>query len=194
MAIDYDAIRDKFIVVIKDGVGGSLAQIGQAGSRYPAVIKRRPDAPKPDYPYIDIDVLSTKDEGGWASDQGVDENGFLFYATHKQLLINIRCYGGDAQNIMNSLSGYLRQLHIVQDDLRATLGSSIVTVFDITSMPVKLSDKWIESADFNLIFNTIDTITDTTSGYGEIDTVHLDGGLLRHTDDASPLPIEVDVP
>jgi hypothetical protein len=194
MSIDYDAIRQKFISVVKDGVGTSLSTSGQVGSEFPSVIQRRPDGPKPDYPYIDLDILSTQDEGGWTSSQGVDSNGDLFYETHKELLINFRCYGGDAQNIMNDLSGYMRQLHLVQDDLRETLASSIVNVFNVTSIPIQLNDKWIESADFNLTFNTIDRITDTTVGYGEIEIVHLDGELFRSSDDENPLPVTVDAP
>ena len=194
MSIDYDAIRSKFISIVRTGVGSSLSLSGQTGNQYASVIKRRPDGPKPDYPYVDVDVVSTQDEGGWVSHQGVDDNGDLFYETHKQLLINFRCYGGDAMTIMNDLVGHMRQVHIVQDDLRTALEGSIVQVFDVTSIPIQLSDKWIESSDFNLVFNVVDRITDTASGYGEIDIVHLDGELFRDELDDTPLPITIDAP
>ena len=192
MSIDYTAIKGKFISIARDGVGSSLSLIGQVGSQYPAVIERRPDGPKPDYPYIDVDVISTRDEGGWVSDQGVDDNGDLYYETHKELLLNFRCYGGDAMTIMNNLSGYMRQLHTVQDDLRAVLKGSIVEVFDIISMPIQLTDKWLESSDFNLIFNVVDRITDVDPDTGEISTVHLDGELYRDDLDPAPLPVVID--
>ena len=192
MSIDYTAIKGKFISIVRDGVGSSLSLIGQVGSQYPAVIKRRPDGPKPNYPYIDVDIISTRDEGGWASNQGVDDNGDLYYETHKELLINFRCYGGDAMTIMNLLVGYVRQQHLVQDDIRATLGGSIVQVFDLTSMPIQLTDKWVESTDFSLIFNIVDRVVDSSAGYGDIGVVHLDGELYRDDEDNNPLPVVVE--
>ena len=192
MSIDYNAIRSKFISIVRTGVGSSLSLSGQTGNQHASVIKRRPDGPKPDYPYVDVDVVSTQDEGGWISHQGVDDNGDLFYETHKQLLINFRCYGGDAMTIMNDLVGYIRQVHIVQEDLRTTLEGSIVQVFDITSIPIQLSDKWLESSDFNIVFNIVDRIVDTDPDRGEIGVVHLDGELFRDDEDNDPLPITID--
>lgn len=192
MSINYDAIKDKFILIIKAAVGSSLAQITYSDTSVAgAVIRRRVDGPKPAMPYIDIDIINTQDEGGWSSDYGINSGGDLFYSTHKELLLNFRCHGGDALTIMNDLSGYLRQTHIVQEDLRVNLEASIVNVFDISSIPIQLSDKWIESADFNLTLNIVDTVVDTDPNRDQISTIHLNGELNFDVE-GNPLPIVID--
>lgn len=194
MAIDYNAIRDKWIVLARTAVGSSLSQIGPVGSEFAAVIKRRVDGPMPEYPYIDMDIVNTIDEGGWSSNYGIDvDTGELFYETHKQLLINFRCYGGEAMSIMNTFHGYLRQ-ELVQDDLRTNLGGSLVQAFDVNSMPIKLNDKWIESSDFNITFNVVDKYINTDTATSEITTVGLDGELFRDDLDPDPLDIRIDAP
>ena len=194
MSIDYSAIRTEFISIISDGVGTSLSTMYRPGGDVPSVIGPSPSEVKPDYPYIIFDIVDTVDEQGLITNHGVDDNGFIYYETYKKMLINISCRGGDAVNILNDLTGYFRMVHKVQQDLRDNLGGSIVDWFEINKIHVQLSDKWIDVANFNLSFNILDTITDSTAGYGSIDTVQLDGELYRHDDDPTPLTVTVNAP
>ena len=194
MAIDYTGIRNKFISITRAAVGSSLSTIGPVGGEIPAVIRRRADGPKPDYPFIDLDILDTADEGSWESNHGVDDNGDLFWETHKQILITLKCYGGDAMDIMNDLHGYLRQAHLVQDDLRSTLSGSLVAVDNVRLTPIRLTDKFIDGAEINLVFNVVDRITDTTTVGGEITSITALGELFRAEDDPAPLPVTITAP
>jgi hypothetical protein len=175
MSLDYDGILDKFILVAQEALPTELSLIG-INSDLPAVIRARQTGPKPDYPYVTIDVLDTIDESGWLTNTHIDTNDDTVVETNKQLLINYRVYGGNAINIANSLYGFFR-LNRVLGDVRSTLGGSVVSTSDIDQLPILLADEFLESASFNLIFNITDTFTDT-SGSDAFDKVNLDGELF----------------
>ncbi len=191
MSIDLDTILDKFITVAREALPTELSMIGQ-NADIPAVIRNRQTGPKPDYPYVTIDVLDVVDEEGWLSNTYIDENDLTVVATTKQLLLSYRVYGGNAINIANTLYGFFR-LNRVLGDVRKTLGGSVVSTTAIDSLPILLADEYLESASFNLIFNITDTFVDTL-GSDAFDQVNLDGELFRDTDDPDPLDITVTVP
>ena len=190
MSIDITAIQNKLISVAREPFTTELSFIGQNGD-IPAVILHRPEGPNPNYPYITFDVLQIADEQGWMTDIVVDINDNPNYITYKSLLTRYRCYGGGSKNIMNNLHGHFR-LERVRDDIGSTLGGSIVEVLDIDDMPIRISDKYLESSSFTLIFNIMDTIIDT--GTGIIDNVNISGELFRDDEDPNPLPMTIIAP
>lgn len=191
MSLDYDGILDKFILIAQEALPTELSFVGAAADE-PAVIKMRQKGPKPDYPYVTIDILDTIDESGWLSSSFIDSNDFTVYETNKQLLINYRVYGGQAINLANTLYGFFR-LNRVLGDIRSTLGGSVVSTTDIKQLPNLLADEYLESASFNLIFNITDTFVDS-GGSDAFDKVILDGDLFRDDEDTNPLPIDITVP
>jgi len=191
MSIDYDGILDKFILIAQEALPTQLSSIGVSGT-LPAVIRQRQIGPKPDYPYVAIDVLDTIDESSWLLEERLNANDEVEVDTTKVLLINYRVYGGNAVKIINDLYGFFR-LNRVLGDITKTLGGSVVETLDIDQLPVLLADKFIESASFNLTFNIVDTFVDTT-GSDHFDKVVLDGELFRHRTDPAPLDIDITVP
>jgi hypothetical protein len=192
MAIDYDAILDKFILVAQEALPTELSLIGVSGT-LPAVIRSRQDGAKPDYPYATIDVLDTIDESGWLYSETINSNDETVYETNKQLLLNYRVYGGNAVNIAQKLHGFFR-LNRVLGDIISTTGGSVVTVDDVDQSPILLADTYLESATFNITFNITDTFVDT-AGSDSFTTVHLDGTIFDiSTDDPNPLDVDIIVP
>lgn len=192
MAIDYDGILDKFILVAVEAVGSSLTQIGPAGSKVGAVVRARQKNTKPSPPYVTIDVLDTKDESGWLYNETIDVNEDTVLETTKQLLLNYRVYGGNAINLANNLHGFFR-LDRVRGDIRKTLGGSVVTVDSVEQLPVLQADEFLESASFNFIFNITDTFIDTT-GSEVFDIINLTGEVFRSEGDTDPLDVSITVP
>jgi hypothetical protein len=188
MAIDFENIRSKFVSIVRDAVGTDLSFI--AGT-YPAVIIARPDTPKPDYPYVVVDTLSTQQENGWLYNSYANENDFLTYETNYEVLFQFRVYGGDSISIANKLEGYFR-LNRVLDEFTTDTGGNIVNTNPIQSLPELLADKYVESASFTLVMNITDTFVDDSEEC-VIENVHLDGELAVGEDDPDPLQFTIDV-
>ena len=191
MPVDYTAIYSKFISVTQTAVGSYLSTTGPAGAPEPSVIQRRPSGPHPDYSYISIDILDTGDESGWMAFEEVDINDNVTISTYEKMLINFRCYGKNSFEVMNTLKHYFR-IESVRNDIREALAGSIVDVLDIDSLPIELSDGFLESSDFNVIFNIIATQTDTSTGI--IDNIDLDGEVYRDEEDPTPYTTNTTVP
>ena len=191
MALDYDAILDKFIDVAREALPTQLSLIGPSAT-LPAVIRSRQEGPKPDYPYATIDVLDTVDESAWVLVQTLSSNDEPQYETNKQLLLNYRIYGGNAVSIAQRLHGFFRSNRVL-GDIRKTLGGSVVTVDDVDQLPILLSDTYLESASFNIIFNITDTFIDTADG--SFTTIKVAGDIFDGSRDLdNSLDIDITVP
>lgn len=186
MAIDYNGIVDKFILVAQEALPTQLSFIGISAD-LPAVFRVRQEGlVTPDYPYVTIDVLSTVDESGWLLQETVDSNDNIVQETNKHLLINYRVYGGNAIDIANRLHGFFR-LDRVLGDIRSTLGGAITILNGIEQLPILLSDKWLESASFNMTFAITDTFVDT-SGSEVFDTINIAGEVADEGGNIIPIP------
>lgn len=187
MAIDYDAILGKFIRVAADGVGDQLSLID---GTHPSVIRARQKPAKPDYPYVVLDLLQTRQEAGWLFNEGIDLNGNKMYETHYELLLNYTVYGyNDAVKIAHDLETYFR-LERVRNSIETEVEVLIVNTNPVISLPQKLADKWVESSSFSLVVNVNDRYVDVESD-GFIDTVDIDGELKEGEDDPNPIPIDI---
>lgn len=191
MALDYDAILDKFILVAQEALPTELSLIGVSGT-LPAVIRARQIGTKPDYPYVTIDVLDTADESGWLGSENINSSDETVYETNKSLLLNYRVYGGNAVNISQKLHGFFR-IDRVLGDITNTLGGSVVTLDNVDQLPILLADTYLESASFNITFNITDTFVDTSTG--SFTTIHLDGTVFNlSVEDTNPGDIDITVP
>lgn len=191
MAVPVDDILDKFILVAQAALPTELSLIG-VNEDLPAVIRARQTGTKPSYPYVTIDCLEIVDESGWLTLETLSANDEPQYETNKQLLLNYRVYGGNAISIAQRLHGYFRS-NRVRGDIITTLGGSVVTVDDVDQLPILLTDTYLESASFNIIFNITDTFIDTDDG--SFDTINVGGTLYNiSVEDANPQDIDVTVP
>ena len=191
MAIDVNAIVDKFILVAQDGVGSLLSQTAHPTDPKGSVIPERSNHPNPPYPFITIDILDIRDEDAWITHREVNQDDYLEYSTHKQVSIYYRCYGEGSIQIVNQLQGFFR-LERVRDDIRAVLEGSIVNTQIIDSLPVQLVDEFIESSTMGVTFNIVDTFVDDSTGI--IDNVNGTGKLLVYEEDPDPLDMIIIVP
>ena len=188
MAIDYENIRSTLVQIAAEAVGSDLSLINSA---HPAVIISRQDIPKPNYPYVVLDTLSTVQENGWKYDFYADVNDNIVYETNYHVLFEYRIFGGDATAIANKLEGYFR-LGRVLDRICSDTGGNLVNTLPIDSLPQLLADKFVESAAFTFTLSITDTFVDT-SVECVIEDVHLDGKLAVSEDDPDPLLFTIDV-
>lgn len=190
MALDYSIITNEFIRVAREGVGDSLSTTGPTGSEFPSVIKARSGGTKPDYPYIQLDVLNTTKTSGWELERGVDSSDNPFIDTHYKILLQYTVYGGNAIEIAHNLESYFRWDRVL-NDIHSNTNGKLEQTFDVISTPEKLATDYIEAAAFNLTFNILDRITDSATGV--FDRIILDGDLARDANDPDPLDLDVDV-
>lgn len=193
MSLDLDAILLSFIETAQNTVGSQLSTVGSTSSPEPAVIKVRQDAPKPDYPYITVDVLNITDSGNWLLDSYVKDTGDLVYTTLKDLLIQYRVYGGNAVQIANDLHGYFR-VDTILSKIKTDTGGLVTTVGDVSSLPnLRQDTEFVEVASININFSIEDTLIIPDDGTNWFDKVHLDGEVYPDGS-SSPLSTTVDAP
>lgn len=191
MNIDYDGILDNFILIAREALPTQLSMIGE-NEDIPAVIRARQKGITPDYPYVTLDVLDTREEFGWLNNEHVNDSDQVVVETTKQLLLNYRVYGGSAINLANILHGFFR-LNRVLGSIRTTLGGSVVSTSDIDQLPILLADGYLESASFNLVFNITDTFVDTF-GSNVFDHVNLYGEIQDEAGNVVAPKISIAVP
>lgn len=192
MALDYNAILDRFILTAREGLPTQLSTIGQ-NNDIPAVVRARQDGPKPSYPYVTLDVLDTREESAWLMLETLDPTGqFPQYETNRQVLLSYRVFGSNAIAIAQRLEGYFRS-NIVRDTISTALGGKVVRTDPVEQDPILLADKYLESAYFNLIFNITDVYVDTAGSV--FDTIHATGQVYNISlEDTDPQTIDVTVP
>lgn len=189
MAIDYDSILSKFIDVAVQGVGSQLSLIN---GQYPAVIRSRQDAPKPDYPYIVLDILQTNQENGWLFAETVTDAGFLSYETHYEMLLSYTVYGDNAASIANQLEGFFR-LSRIRNEITNDVAVGVVNTNPVISIPQLLVDKYVEASSFTLVTNVSDVFVDDSQEC-VIDSIDLDGELARGVGDPAPIAFNIIAP
>ena len=191
MAVDLNAIVDQFILTAQEAVGSQLSQSAHPTSPKASVIPARSRHTTPSYPYITIDILDIRDENGWVTLREVNEADNLEYFTHKQVSIYYRSYGEGSIQVINDLQSYFR-LERVRDEIRQALEGSVVETHIIDSLPVKLTDEYIESSSLSVIFNIEDSYVDTSTGL--IESIELSGEVHRSGEDDTPFSVLITVP
>jgi len=186
--VDQDLILTTLVEIAQDAVGSSLSQVGEVGSEEPAVIKERQGGPKPDYPYVTIDLISAAHTSGWLIESGVTDLNVPFTDTHYKYLFKYYVYGGNAINIAHNLESNFR-LESTLIRLHNDSGGKLEETFSVTSDPQPLATRIIEAASFTFTYNIVDRIEDTLIGVA--DTVSVTGELFRHEDDTEPLQVTI---
>lgn len=187
MAIDYESIMSEFVKIARDAVGNQLSTINRA-SPIPSVIKARQDGPKPEVPYVVLDLLPTSLTDGWELAEGIDGDGNPYFETSYKILFQYTVYGGNASKIAHELENYFRIPRVIQQ-IRANTNGSFEGTTPVLPLPQKLATNYLEVASFNFTFNIIDRITDIQTGV--FDTINNQGQLARYVGDPNPLAINV---
>lgn len=186
--IDYKQINRTFIQIARDTVG---SQLSTSGSN-PSVIKARQTGdttrpgPKPDYPYITVDILTTSRPAGWLIEQSMPDANTHRYENVKALLINYTVYGGDSRAIAEDLEFFFSTDQILERVRSETTGQ-VRTTDPIIEIPQLLSTSYNESSSFNLTFAITDVKDITSTDITEVD---YDGEVFRSDDDTNPLPMD----
>jgi len=185
--IDLVAIRRKFALIAQEKVGQYLAQ----ESSVPVVVPARPNVVRHSYPYITVDIIDVTPNTGWVVDIESDVNGDDIYKTTKDLMILFRCYGGETSSANEKLSQYIINelqnvfmFSSVREDLRSTLNIGVITTGNIDSLPIQLSDKYLETAAFEIVIKVCDEAVDANTFV--IETVDLDGDVYSLQGESTP--------
>lgn len=190
MAIDYDVILNSFVVRAQEVLANDLSSSGPPGSPEPSVIIARQPGPTPNYPYVQLDLISTVQTDGYETGRGVDElTEQVYYETHYKLLLQYTVFGGNANSIAHKLESYFRfesVLNKIEEDTTGTLEET----FAVRSIPEKRETDWLEVAQFQLTFNINDQ-SENTDGDGIIQTINIDGEVKRNSDDSDPLTFSI---
>ena len=192
MALDFDPILQSFVDIAKDGVGSSLSLIGPTGGKFPAVIKARQGGTKPDYPYIQLDLVNVSETSGWLLGEGVDDLGQSILETQYKLTFQYTVYGGNAMNIAHNLHQYFR-LDTVLGKVENDTTGLVEELFSVSSIPSTLSTNNLEVSRFNFTFNITDRFTDVSESIGVFDTININGEVKRDEKDIDPLTFIISV-
>jgi hypothetical protein len=191
MALDIKSITNTFIAIAAKEVGSQLSTIRKSGVMVPAVILARDTQTKPDYPYIVVDIITIDDSGSWRIAQGVNEAGEPWVASYYRILFQYTVYGPDSLSIAHSLKGKFRVDRVLNDVETGTSGK-VEDVFAVSSLPERLSSRYLEVAAFNLSLTMTDIVIDAETGV--IANISLDGSLTNTGDSTLDLDIVVPVP
>jgi hypothetical protein len=131
----------------------------------PSVIQDRVKAPRPDFPYVVVDKMTSlrgAGDGGWLRNTYTDENDQVHYVHEHRVGMNITCYGEDADSILNLL-----RVSVVDDWIRKDLNSKTGAIFcsysDIGEKPLFIETDFIDGAEMDVFFTAI---SDWTSPLG----------------------------
>jgi len=191
MALDITAITNTFVDIAAKEVGSQLSTVRKSGADVPAVILARDTQTTPSYPYIAVDIITIDDSGSWRISQGVNDAGEPWVASYYRILFQYTVYGPDSLSIAHSLKGKFRVDRVLNDVEVGTSGK-IEDVFAVSSLPEKLSSRYLEVAAFNLSLTMTDIVVDVETGL--IANINLNGDLTNTDDSTLDLDVVVPVP
>ena len=194
--IDYNAITNQLVKTARDAVGTLLSRTGPANN-IPSVIKSRQNGVKPDYPYVMIDVIDTRNTDGWETSQVVNDDGTLSSTNNYTIQYQYTVFGSNSQEstramgIAQQLEAHFRFIHVRQQLFDASC-ASLERTFPITNGPMVIAaQEYLEVAFFTFTVTIEDVITTPDPCF--YDTIDLDGALKRGDDDPDPLTFNINV-
>lgn len=181
------------ISIVASQVGSQLKQVAKdaVGTLGPAIYKDRQNQYK-EYPYITVDILSTKENGGWVEDISVNDVDLTEYSFNYQAMFLITCFGNGAQEILTnfkqslSFEGVRRALHEASG-YSATLNRS----GNVVESPAFLETDYEDMASMEMTINFRNVVADTTSGI--IESAVIESNLLEY-EDSPPITNTIIVP
>lgn len=190
----YEDIQNRilraFINVGQLVLAGDLSESGPVGDKTPNVILARQNGIQPDYPFVQLDIISIADTDGYLLSEFVNDVNQVVYDTHTKYMLQYVVYGGNATALANKLNKAFRRDFIIHKISRESKGE-LEQVFPVDSVPSTLSTVNYEVASFNLTFNINDRYLDTDVGV--FDTINLTGELNKVPDDLQPLELDISV-
>lgn len=180
--IDESALETALVQIVKTFVGADLATITNSGGTTPAVIKARQDGPKPDLPYITVDVRNFIMPSGWLANHYVDDSNNLKYEILYEMFVDIRCYGNNSSNILRKFHSYLSIPEVVPYIENLMSGAKVHQQGEIIDIPSVLSTDFEESASLTSSFYIIDEITDPVNTTDLLHNVNAEGTVITGVD------------
>ena len=190
MALDIKSITNTFIAIAAKEVGSQLSTIRKSGADVPAVILARDTQTSPSYPYIVVDIITIDDNGGYLTGEGINDDGDPYFSSHYRLLFQYTVYGPDSLSIAHELKGKFR-VDRVLNDVKVGTGGALEDVFTVTSLPERLSSRYLEVAAFNLSLSLTDTVVDVETGV--IETIDLTGEVLLDEEDTFDNTLDINI-
>lgn len=160
--LDRDLIAEGLITAIKDIVGTQLSTLTNPTGTTPAVIKARSRGPKPDLPYMTVDVANFILPSGWLLESYFDDDNVRNYDILYEMFVDIKCFGDKSQDILQALHSSLSLSAITERISTLALGASVQQQGDVINTPDLLSTDYQEGATLTVSFYIVDTIVDPT--------------------------------
>lgn len=204
MAIDIKYIQSKFITLVGGLVGDKIYKYNGV---QPAVFKAASfggkTPPSPKYPFISVDVLPSINPFEHPVSEGwISETEYALQET-RVIQFNIIVHG-DGNTDINGIGNELRMKLKLSDYIyfmKDTLAAGYYNASQIVNTSVRLSDQYIESAQFTISYTVTDyTIYDKAESIEQVGVnteTHKDeegrAGLYRGEDDPNPLQVEIEL-
>lgn len=192
--ITHKTIQNGFVKAIRGLVGDNLSDLPTPdGLRsLKAVIKDRVKGPRPQFPYIVVDTLSTGKTGGsWLRHVGSTEvEAGVFrpvYRSEKTVTIGITCYGEDSFDILTNL-----EVFSTEDFGRAFINEETGAVFQtfssISENPIYIETDFVDGCYMSATFTAV---SEYVPAAGEvIEAVDYTGTFERFEGDPDPILVD----
>ena len=158
MAVDTDAIYNRFIDAVNLVIGSELAQVPKANSTpVAAVFKSKTNKPTGQYPCVIVDVATRSLQSDWANIQYYDLGGDQVTEIIYDYFVTIAVYGGLAMDLAGKMEeGFVRQdvLNIFCEDNFA----SIPETFPVTSTTTRIDNQTMDFASFIVKLTTVSRV------------------------------------
>lgn len=191
--INYDELYANLISVTKAVVGNRLSTTNTQTGTTPTVYKHYSSRPKPNLPYITINIDDTILPSGWLLHAGIDdETDKPVYTVLYEIFVTWRCYGTNSRSILQQL-----QTSFSMPSVRQAMNSTNIEVGiskrgTIIDSPDLLSTEWQEGATMSGVsFYINDTEEDPLEVGTIIEKMSADG--LLKTGATGDIPVEIRV-
>ena len=177
--LDYELMYKGLIDVTKTVVGSRLSTMPLETGTTPSVSKARTGRPQADSPYITIDLGATIQPLGEVLDNYLDVDTQLpTYEILHEVFFTWRCYGKDAESILQQLRSSLVTPYTIHSILSTTGGLALREKGAVTPSPTLLSTRYREGSKLTCSFYIVDKFTDPSQEGDYITRVQGDGKLI----------------
>lgn len=177
--LDYELMYKGLIDVTKTVVGSRLSTMPLETGVTPSVSKARTGRPQVDSPYVTIDLGATIQPLGEVLDSYLDTTTNLpTYEILHEVFFTWRCYGKDAESILQQFRSSLITPYTIHKILRTTGGLALREKGAVTPSPTLLSTRYREGSRLTCSFYIVDKFTDPHQEGDYITRIKGDGELV----------------
>lgn len=167
MAIDFEGtIYPALIQSVRDSIGSSLYQFNTPNGAYPAIIRKRSDGPRPQLPYVTVDIENIRLPSGWLLNTEVEDTGSGIITTHQilyEVFVCFECYGDNSTPLLQQYHSEFNVPDGVRSQLKDDAGMSSQYFGQVVSIPEFISTNYEERAKLEISFYVHDVITRTST-------------------------------